>query len=434
MSHRSSRSGRARIAAALLILIVAVAVAACRHDLEAEPLPAGGPGGPGGTVLTLTTFESATLVLGQANFTSGLDNRGGSTAGDTLSSPNAAPLALGPVLYVPDRSNHRVLGYLNPPAGNGAGADFVVGQSGQTGAVPATTAQGLSTPQGIAVGVGKLLIRDSSPRVVIHNTAPTATFTAANVAVGQADLTSSAQGCTAVNFGGAIGGISVGGGRLIVADSANHRVLIWNSIPATSGVAADLVLGQNSFTNCVGNDGDQDGSLGPTSAATLSQPGAVWSDGTRLAVADSTNNRILIWSTFPVTNFTPADLVLGQGNFTLNQFNDDDQNGGLDPNPSARTLHTPLAVTSDGTRLLVSDTDNHRVLVWESFPVSNFQPADTVLGQGAFDRATPNDDNQDGTNDGAPTARVFNRPGGLHIVGASLFVADQFNHRVLRFN
>src|SRR5689334_19101529 len=34
-------------------------------------------------------------------------------------------------------------------------------------------------------------------------------------------------------------------GHLFVADSANHRVLIWNSFPPNVGQPPDLVIGQN---------------------------------------------------------------------------------------------------------------------------------------------------------------------------------------------
>src|SRR5690606_22474878 len=39
-------------------------------------------------------------------------------------------------------------------------------------------------------------------------------------------------------------------GKFLVADAAHNRVLVWNELPEESGVPADFVLGQNSFTNC----------------------------------------------------------------------------------------------------------------------------------------------------------------------------------------
>ena len=55
-----------------------------------------------------------------------------------------------------------------------------------------------------------------------------------------------------------------------------------------------------------------------------------------------------------------------------NDFND---SGG----PSV--LNHPTKVTTDGTRLIVADTYNHRVLIWNKIPTENYSPADVVIGQ-----------------------------------------------------
>ena len=49
-------------------------------------------------------------------------------------------------------------------------------------------------------------------------------------------------------------GLDCAGGRLAMADTGNHRVLIWNTAPTQGGVPADVVLGQSA--------GDQGGSGG----------------------------------------------------------------------------------------------------------------------------------------------------------------------------
>src|SRR5690606_38175173 len=51
---------------------------------------------------------------------------------------------------------------------------------------------------------------------------------------------------------------------------------------------------------------------------------------------------------------------------------------------SASTLSSPRGLDSDGTRLLVADTLNNRVLAWTAFPTRLGQPADAVLGQPSF--------------------------------------------------
>jgi len=49
-------------------------------------------------------------------------------------------------------------------------------------------------------------------------------------------------------------GVWIQNGKLFVADTQNHRVLIFNSIPTANGAAADLVLGQKSLTSFVEPD------------------------------------------------------------------------------------------------------------------------------------------------------------------------------------
>jgi len=248
--------------------------------------------------------------------------------------------------------------------------------------------------------------------------------------VGQVNLDSKTAGCSATGLRSPETGWAVDG-KLIVTDSGNHRVLIWNSIPSRNGVPADIVLGQQDFINCQQNAGMVDEST----AATLNFPAGVWSDGNRLIISDKDNNRVLIWNDFPTESFTPADVVLGQNSFTTNAANDDDQNGRADLAPSNRTLAGPYdGVYSNGVQLFIADSGNNRLLLWNSFPTNNFSPADVVLGQGSFTNNTPNDDNQDGDADNGPSARTLSSPTGVLLVGDQLIVADGNNHRYLVYD
>jgi hypothetical protein len=160
----------------------------------------------------------------------------------------------------------------------------------------------------------------------------------------------------------------------------------------------------------------------------------VWSDGEKLVVIDDSNNRVLVWTTFPSVSFQPADLVLGQGDFTHNTKNDADQDDVADASPTAATLYDPyLGVWSNGVQLFVSDAGNRRVLVWDTFPTASAQPADRVLGQSDFAHGAANDDDQDGVEDATPSARTFSYPAGLTVAGDKLIVTDTFNHRFLVF-
>src|SRR5258706_1283500 len=140
----------------------------------------------------------------------------------------------------------------------------------------------------------------------------------------------------------------------------------YTNMPAT------VVIGQPNFTSATANNGG-------ISASTFSGRNA-FTDGRHLFVADSANNRVLIWNTIPITNFQPADVVLGQPNFVSSTAN----NGGR----SASTLSFPLSVTSDGTKVIVADRNNTRVLIWNNIPTTNQQPANVVIWQTDFSSAT----------------------------------------------
>ena len=130
---------------------------------------------------------------------------------------------------------------------------------------------------------------------------------------------------------GAVDGVAYANNTLFVVDSNPHgallpndnRVLIYNNIstyiydptaeiPQGSGCPvcignpavgqASLVLGQPSFSTVTNPYTTQNGFRNPTAIAT---------DGNILVLADTDNNRVLIWKTIPTTIDQPADIVLG---------------------------------------------------------------------------------------------------------------------------
>ena len=256
----------------------------------------------------------------------------------------------------------------------------------------------------------------SNNRVLIFNQAPTTSGAAAQIVVGQANFLSDVAGCSATELDSPESAFVVDG-KLIVADRGNHRVLIWNKVPTANGTPADLVLGQGSFGTCVHNNDDQDASPDSRpSARTLYRPSDVWSDGKRLFVADTGNNRILIWNNFPTSHFTPANTVLGQADFATN-----------DSATGADGFNVPHFLTSNGNQLFVADADNHRVLVWNTLPTTNGAFADRVIGQPDFSTHVQN------AGQPAPHAQGLSSPTGLALHDNRLIVADRINFRYLAF-
>lgn len=375
------------------------------------------------------SFAPASWVLGQLGFYSAKDNFGQPPTENSRVEGSMA-VADGKFFMV-DSGNNRVLVYDEMPKNSSASATMVVGQPDLRSGGGGQELGQFQSPSYVKVVDGKLYVMDTgNNRLQFWNTIPTVPGQPADGAFGR--ITSGGY-CVPYGLNRPLG-FTVAAGRLILADSDNNRVLIWNQVPQGSGAEPDVVLGQAGFTTCASNDDNQDGQFSmQASARTLSRPTDVWSDGTRLAVVDQGNHRVLIWTTFPTQSFTPAELILGQRDPRLNACDDDDQDGGRDLRPSARTLCGPAMIEGDGNQLFVSDAGNHRVLVWSTFPTMSFMPADAVLGQSDFHHRAYNDDDQDGRTDLTPSPRVLYNPGVLFLYRSWLFVHDIMNQRLLAF-
>jgi hypothetical protein len=97
-------------------------------------------------------------------------------------------------------------------------------------------------------------------------------------------------------------GMTIAGGKLIVADPLNHRVLIWNQVPRQSGtqsaaIPADVVVGQVDFVSSTPGAG----------AAQMNGPNSVAVLNGKLVVSDTGNARVLVFKQIPTANGTPAD-------------------------------------------------------------------------------------------------------------------------------
>ncbi|MEO6166194.1 MAG: hypothetical protein ABIO46_05225 [Chitinophagales bacterium] len=170
-------------------------------------------------------------------------------------------------------------------------------------------------------------------------------------------------------------GVFTIGDKLIVSDTAQNRIFIWNKIPVSSYEKPDLILGQTTASNTQRNAG------GKVNAATLLYPSGIWSDGNKLIIADAWNHRVLIWNSFPAVHGQSADVVVGQQNFESNLPN----TTGVGTPASAKNLYWPYGVCSDGHHLWIADTGNRRVLFYENIPTENYQPADQLIGKENFE-------------------------------------------------
>lgn len=371
--------------------------------------------------LEFANFDSAEVVIGKVDFTS---TESGVDGGTTDSLYGNVAVSDSGQLFIGDYGNDRVLGYSSLPETSGAWANFVLGQVDFNSSVAETSRSGMDGPQQVTADGNVLAVTEyGNHRVLIYNSVPEDGSALPDVVVGQQDFDSAAQSCAESGLNYPETAVLTDG-KLIVTDSNNNRVLIWNSVPTVNGAVPDMVLGQSAFDSCEYNDDDQDGVTDKASARTLSYPSGIWSDGKRLAIVDNGNSRVLLWNSFPTDNFQPADIVLGQANFT-----------DIEPlDAGAETLNYPYdGIWSNGIQLFVADSNNNRVLIWDSWPGENFAAADVVLGQGDFSHNAENDADQDGTEDATPAQNTLAYPTGVFGYRDLLFVSDGSNERVLMF-
>src|SRR3972149_2174659 len=108
----------------------------------------------------------------------------------------------------------------------------------------------------------------------------------------------------------------------------------------TTGQEADIMLSGFGFNNAGG-------------PLLFNHPGNIATDGEHLILADRNNNRVLIWNKLPTSSNVNPDVVLGQKDFISNN-----------PGKELDQMNWPTGVATDGKHLLVTDVENHRVLIW----------------------------------------------------------------------
>jgi sugar lactone lactonase YvrE len=230
--------------------------------------------------------------------------------------------------------------------------------------------------------------------------------------IGQPNFTTTGAAVDSTNVNDCRGiAVDVQNGKLYVSDWLNNRVLRFAYPITANEPVAEIVFGQPNFTSNAANSGG-------LSAASLRFPFGIAVDSTgRLWVSDAQNHRVVAYDAAHAiaANMPMADLVLGQANFT---------SGAGATGANRMNFPNGVAVDSLGN-VYVADVSNNRVLRFDAAGgIASGDSADAVYGQANFTNS--------GT--GAGAAGMNNpRDMGFDSTG-SLFVADQGNNRVLRFD
>lgn len=284
----------------------------------------------------------ADVVVGQSDFATATVSTSHVPSASTMSGPQGVWIQNGR-LYVADTGYNRVLIWNHIPTSNGASADVVLGQPNFTTYV-------------------------------------------------QTDITQQTESATASNMLNPVS-VTSDGTHLFVTDLGFNRVLLWNSIPTSNGQAADVAIGQPDLTSSIPNNAFKYDTNPPTTSSveipvlctvtngvdannnatypnycnsTLNFPRFALSDGKRLFIADGGNDRVLEFLQIPTQSGAAADTVLGQIGGDVDQATD-----------AADSLNTPTSLAFDGTNLYVADPFNRRITVYSVAP--NILPYQSVV-------------------------------------------------------
>lgn len=214
-----------------------------------------------------------------------------------------------------DTGNHRVLIWRGRPESDGVPADVVLGQPDSVSEGPAGGAGRMHLPCGVLVDEsGRLVVADAwNHRLLVWDSVPTRTGTPADHVIGQTDFDAVEPNAGGDVRGDTFYwpfGIALIDGRFHVADTGNRRVLIWRDGLPLDGRPADIVLGQLDSVSRDENRG------GPAGADSFRWPHTVTPDGRGgIVIADAGNHRLLGWSK-PPEGDVGADWVFGQTDFT----------------------------------------------------------------------------------------------------------------------
>ncbi|MHB8387753.1 MAG: NHL repeat-containing protein [Metallibacterium sp.] len=359
---------------------------------------------------------------------------------------------------------------------NALGGFGVIGQPNFTTAASALSINGLYNPDGLIFdNSGNLYIGDVNNNRILQFQPPFLNDMPASMVIGQQDFTSNSNtpitDSSLYNAGGGTFDIF---GNAWVSDAGNNRILMYK-YPFTTGMVANLVIGQSNFTTGTAN----------TTINGLYQPvGSAFDPFGNLWVCDSDNDRILMFGSFDIITSTdipvihlngyffngmPASLVIGQPNFTTNIAN----NGGL----SASSLFIPgnivIKLINENICIFVTDMGNNRILQYTipytrdytvsgillnsidfamqnggsaymdnasygNLPSSYIYPAigswnaDVVLGQSSFTTSASAT-----TQNGLYLYNTFisRGLGGISLDSSNnLYIADAFNSRILMYS
>ncbi|MCK5017776.1 MAG: S-layer homology domain-containing protein [Candidatus Peribacteraceae bacterium] len=330
---------------------------------------------------TITNGEAAVYVLGQSDFVSS----GCSATQSTFKGVNGLHYDTGrDLLFVADTSSHRVMIFSGSSLSDGMNASYVLGQPDFTTSSSDVTQAKLNSPNDIAYDStnDRIYVADrANQRVIVYTGSLLNTGMSGAYVIGQANFTSNSPASSQSGFSSPYGvAYDTGRHRLYVADGNNDRVVVFSGALLSNGMNASYVIGQSNYTN----------NAYSYKANGMYQPQNAFYDTTTdyLYVADTSNNRILLFSGATIVNGMSAMDGLGQsdGNLSDPIFMDSRNYANNYPNRIGMWWPDDVEIDTTNHRLFVEDSSNNRILVYNldsnNDLVDNLP--DYVLGQDDF--------------------------------------------------
>lgn len=292
-------------------------------------------------------------------------------------------------LYVADSGERMILKIVIA-----TGAVTKLAGSGYFGSIDATgTAASFNYPMGLTTDGTNVYVVDAENQKIRQIVIATGVVT---TLAGSGLFGSTDAGGSTATFSQPFG-ITTDGTNLYIADSLSNKIRkIDISTGAVSAVAGSGVAGATDSANAAD--------------ATFNQPCGITTDGTSLYVADTGNNTIrrIVLATGAVST------LAGSGNY----WNDDlFSNDPLVTSPTGTyaNFRRPTGITTDGTNLYVTDSDNNEIrkIVISTGRVS------TIVGSGVF-----------GSTDGAGTEVTMSQPVGITTDGTNLYTTEYLNNLI----
>ncbi len=398
---------------------------------------------------SFTNGQFADIVIGQPDMVTTLPQgpASGSTRTTGLSIPEGMAVDASGNLYVIDAGNNRILRFPKPfTQASTVFPDLVIGQPDFTtgaanqGGLSASSLSFVVANNALTAALafdaaGNLWVTDAgNNRILRFNVsglgAQLKSGPAADIVLGQLNFTTNSEGTstapplTSLTSIFEPAGIAFDpSGRLFVLESVNDRqgrVLVW--FPGGSG----FVTGQ-SATRMLGI---YNGTPAPPAISQFQfgiAPNALFIVGNQVGVADTANNRLLIFPPVEQWNtnnfYQAAAIVIGQNDFNSGSLNQNQPLAG----PS--TLAHPVGAFFFNSSLYVADSANNRMVVLPQTGTA-YGPATSVLGQPQLTLNTVN----------YIEGREFNFSGGDAGIAVDfssavphLYISDTYNNRILGY-